>query len=150
MTSLYDSLFGSANPQYDNCKKDCERFKNKQQDYQSQDYRQQDYRQQDYQPQGYRQQDSQSQARREQLNRSNGDRNLSRYNTGGGKNKGRKRSKKMRGGYADNIALTGLAASAASISDIKSAEPLNIVGGKRRTKKCRRNKHTKSCKKRRR
>jgi hypothetical protein len=68
----------------------------------------------------------------------------------GGKNKGRKRSRKMRGGYADNIALTGYAASAASISDIKSAQPLNIVGGKRRTKKCCRNKHTKSCKKRRR
>jgi hypothetical protein len=59
----------------------------------------------------------------------------------GGKNKGRKRSRKMRGGaYVDNIALTGYAASAASISG----------GGKRRTKKCRRNKYTKSCKKRRR
>ena len=59
----------------------------------------------------------------------------------GGKNKGRKRSRKMRGGaYVDNIALTGYAASAASVSG----------GGKRRTKKCRRNKYTKSCKKRRR
>jgi hypothetical protein len=67
----------------------------------------------------------------------------------GGKNKGRKRSRKMRGGYSDNIADTGLAATAASISDIKSAEPLNIVGGKRRTKKCRRHRNAKSCKRRR-
>ena len=45
---------------------------------------------------------------------------------------GRKRSRKMRGGYTDNIALTGLAANSAPISDIKSAQPLTIVGGKRR------------------
>ena len=64
----------------------------------------------------------------------------------GGKNKSRRRSRKMRGGYSDNIALTGLAASAASISDIKSAQPLNIVGGKRRTKKYRRHRRAKSCK----
>jgi hypothetical protein len=64
----------------------------------------------------------------------------------GGKNKSRKRSRKMRGGYGDNIALTGLAASAAPISDIKSSQPLNIVGGKRKTKKCRRNRRAKSCK----
>jgi hypothetical protein len=67
----------------------------------------------------------------------------------GGKNKSRKRSRKMRGGYGDNIALTGLASSAAPTSDIKSSQPLNIVGGKRRTKKCRRNRHVKSCKRRR-
>ena len=68
----------------------------------------------------------------------------------GGKNKSKKRSRKMRGGYRDNIADTGLAATAASISDIKSAQPLNIVGGKRRSKKCRRNRNAKSCKRRRR
>jgi hypothetical protein len=68
--------------------------------------------------------------------------------TSGGKS--RKRSRKMRGGYSDNIALTGLAARASPISDIKSSQPLNIVGGKRRTKKCRRNRHGKSCKRRRR
>ena len=68
----------------------------------------------------------------------------------GGKNKSRKkRSRKMRGGYSDNMALTGLAASASPISDIKSAQPLTIVGGKRRTKKCRRNRNSKSCKRRR-
>ena len=61
---------------------------------------------------------------------------------------GRKRSRKMRGGYGDNIALTGLAASAAPISDIKSAQPLTTVGG-RRTKRHRRHRHGKSCKTRR-
>ena len=45
---------------------------------------------------------------------------------------GRKRSRKMRGGYTDNISLTGLAANASPISNIKSAQPLTIVGGKRR------------------
>lgn len=45
---------------------------------------------------------------------------------------GRKRTRKMRGGYTDNIALTGLAANAAPITDIKSAQPLTVVGGKRR------------------
>ena len=63
----------------------------------------------------------------------------------GGKNKRRKRSRKMSGGYSDNIAITGLAARAAPISDIKSSQPLNIVGG-RRTKKRRRHRHGKSCK----
>ena len=63
---------------------------------------------------------------------------------------GRKRSRKMRGGYSDNIALTGLAASAATISDIKSAQPLTTVGG-RRTKRRRggKHRHSKSCKQRR-
>ena len=62
-----------------------------------------------------------------------------------------KGGKKMRGGYSDNIALTGLAARAAPISDIKSAQPLNIVGG-RRTKRRYGGKHghSKSCKHRRR
>ena len=66
----------------------------------------------------------------------------------GGRMRGRKRSRKMRGGYGDNIALTGLAASAAPISDIKSAQPLTTVGG-RRTKRHRRHRHGKSCKTRR-
>ena len=64
---------------------------------------------------------------------------------GGGRMRGRKISRKMRGGYGDNIALTGLAASAAPISDIKSAQPLTTVGG-RRTKRHRRHRHGKSCK----
>ena len=59
----------------------------------------------------------------------------------------RKKSRKMRGGYSDNIALTGLAARAAPISDIKSAQPLTTVGG-RRTKRRRggKHRHSKSCK----
>jgi hypothetical protein len=68
----------------------------------------------------------------------------------GGRTRGRNRSRKMRGGYSDNIALTGLAASAATISDIKSAQPLTTVGG-RRTKRRRggKHRHSKSCKQRR-
>jgi hypothetical protein len=62
---------------------------------------------------------------------------------------GRKRSRKMRGGYSDNISLTGLASTASPISDIKSAQPLTTVGG-RRTRKHRRHRHSKSCKHRRR
>jgi len=48
---------------------------------------------------------------------------------------GGKRSRKMYGGYKDNIALTGLAANAAPFSGI-TAKPNTIVGGK--TKKNRR------------
>ena len=66
----------------------------------------------------------------------------------GGRMSRRKRSRKMRGGYSDNIALTGLAARAAPISDIKSAQPLTTVGG-RRTKRHRCRTHGKSCKHRR-
>ena len=65
----------------------------------------------------------------------------------GGRMSRRKRSRKMRGGYGDNISLTGLAASAAPISDIKSAQPLTTVGG-RRTKRRHggKHRHNKSCK----
>jgi hypothetical protein len=68
----------------------------------------------------------------------------------GGRMSRRKRSRKMRGGYGDNIALTGLAASSAPISDIKSAQPLTTVGG-RRTKRRHggKHRHGKSCKTRR-
>ena len=61
---------------------------------------------------------------------------------------GRKRSRKMRGGYADNMALTGLASSAAPISDIKSAQPQTTVGGRRTKRRCH-HRHRKSCKHRR-
>lgn len=60
--------------------------------------------------------------------------------------KKRKRTRRMRGGYSDNMSLTGLAASAAPISGIESAKPHTIVGGKRRTKK--RHRHSKSCRNR--
>lgn len=59
---------------------------------------------------------------------------------------GRKRSRRMRGGYSDNISLTGLAASAAPISDIKSAQPLTIVGGRTRKRRGGKHRHSKSCK----
>jgi hypothetical protein len=62
---------------------------------------------------------------------------------------GRKRTRRMRGGYSDNIALTGLAARASPISDIKSAQPLTTVGGKRRKTKKMRFRHGKSHKRRR-
>ena len=61
---------------------------------------------------------------------------------------GRKRSRKMRGGYADNMALTGLASSAAPITDIKSAQPQTTVGGRRTKRRCH-HRHRRSCKHRR-
>ena len=68
----------------------------------------------------------------------------------GGRKRSRMRSRKMRGGYSENIAINGLAASAAPVSDIKSAQPLTTVGG-RRTKRRHggKHRHNKSCKSRR-
>jgi hypothetical protein len=60
---------------------------------------------------------------------------------------GRKRSKRMRGGFSDNTPTTGLAAHASPISGVKTAQPHNLVGG--RTRKHRRggkHRHGKSCK----
>lgn len=60
---------------------------------------------------------------------------------------GRRRSRKMRGGYTPNTPTTGLAFYASPISDIKTAQPHNWVGGK--TKKHRKHKkHSKSHKRR--
>jgi hypothetical protein len=42
----------------------------------------------------------------------------------------KRKSRKMRGGYSNNVALNSLAANASPISGIKSAEPHNWVGGK--------------------
>lgn len=58
----------------------------------------------------------------------------------------KRKSKKMRGGYASNTTLTGLSASASPISGIKTAQPHNWVGGrtKRRRTKCHRC-NSKSC-----
>jgi len=68
--------------------------------------------------------------------------------TWGGKR--RKGTKKMRGGYTNNIPLTGLASSAAPINDIRSAQPQQMVGGRTRRRRrrscCCKNKHSKSCK----
>jgi hypothetical protein len=66
----------------------------------------------------------------------------------------RKKSRKMRGGFKDNTPTTGIAAHASPISDIKSAQPHNWVGGKTKkqcggkTKKRRggKHRHSKSCK----
>jgi hypothetical protein len=60
------------------------------------------------------------------------------YTTGG-----KKRSRKMRGGYRPNSSLTNLASSASPISGIKNAQPHNWVGGK--TKRHRKHKHSRSC-----
>jgi len=51
-----------------------------------------------------------------------------------------KTKRHMKGGYSDNTPLTGLAATAEPITEIKSAEPNNIVGGKRKTKRQRHSK----------
>jgi hypothetical protein len=66
--------------------------------------------------------------------------------TWGGKR--RKGTKKMRGGYTNNIPLTGIASEAAPINDIRSAQPQQMVGGRTRRRRscCCKNKHSKSCK----
>lgn len=56
----------------------------------------------------------------------------------------RKRSRKMRGGYKDNISLTGLASTAAPVAGISTAKPHNWVGGKTRRHKTHRRKHANS------
>ncbi len=50
--------------------------------------------------------------------------------TYGGKRSRRRRN--MRGGFKDNTPTTGIAVHAASISDIKTAQPQTIVGGRTR------------------
>lgn len=52
-----------------------------------------------------------------------------------------KRRKHMRGGFKDNTPTTGLAVNAASITDIKTAEPKTTVGGRTR-RRHRKNKRT--------
>ncbi len=48
--------------------------------------------------------------------------------TYGGRHSRRRRH--MRGGFKDNTPTTGIAVHAASISDVKTAQPHNLVGGK--------------------
>jgi len=55
-----------------------------------------------------------------------------------------RRTRRMRGGsYSANTPLTGLAANSVTVSNVKTAQPNNIVGGK--TRRHRRHKHSKSC-----
>ena len=56
---------------------------------------------------------------------------------------GKRRRRRMCGGYSSNMSLTNLASSAAPISGVQTASS-SFVGGK--TKR-RRHRHTKSCKK---
>jgi hypothetical protein len=62
------------------------------------------------------------------------------YTTGG-----KRKSKKMRGGYHPNSSTTNLASSASSISGIKTAQPHNWVGGKTRRHRKHKHKHSRSC-----
>jgi hypothetical protein len=48
----------------------------------------------------------------------------------GGKRSRRRRN--IRGGFKDNTPTTGIAVNASSISDIKTAKPHNLVGGRTR------------------
>lgn len=61
-------------------------------------------------------------------------------------NGGKRRTRKMSGGYSSNISLTGLAATASPISGVKTAQPHHWVGGrtKRRQSKSHRRHHSKS------
>lgn len=61
--------------------------------------------------------------------------------TYGGKSRTKRR--RMRGGFTDNTAVTGLAAHAAPFSG-ETAKPHTIVGG--RTRRHKKHKHSKSCK----
>ena len=47
---------------------------------------------------------------------------------------GKRRTRKMTGGYSSNTSLTGLAATASPISSIKSAQAHNWVGGRTKRK----------------
>ena len=57
---------------------------------------------------------------------------------------GKTRKHKRGGSYSSSISVNGLAANAAPVSNVKTAQPHNLVGGK--SKKHRKHKHSKSCK----
>ena len=57
---------------------------------------------------------------------------------------GRKRSRKMRGGFSPNSSTSGLAASAASFSG-STAQPKTWVGGKTKKYKNKKHRHSKTC-----
>ena len=68
----------------------------------------------------------------------------------GGKNKRSRRrrrtKRRMRGGYSDNISRTGVASSAASISDIKTPTP-RFVGGRSRRRSHRKSRKSRKSRK---
>jgi len=57
---------------------------------------------------------------------------------------GRTRKNKRGGSYSASKSVTGLAANSATVSNVKTAQPHTIVGGK--SKRHRKHKHSKSCK----
>ena len=57
---------------------------------------------------------------------------------------GRTRKHKRGGSYSASKSVTGLAANSATVSNVKTAQPHNVVGGKSRRR--RKHKHSKSCK----
>jgi len=57
---------------------------------------------------------------------------------------GRTRKHKRGGSFSASKSVTGLAANSATVSNVKTAQPHNVVGGKSRRR--RKHKHSKSCK----
>jgi hypothetical protein len=57
---------------------------------------------------------------------------------------GRTRKYKRGGSYSASKSVTGLAANSATVSNVKTAQPHTMVGGK--SKRHRKHKHSKSCK----
>lgn len=60
----------------------------------------------------------------------------------------RRSRRRMSGGYTSNISMTNLASKSAPISGIKTAQPHNWVGGKRRTRKLRKGRKSRKSKRR--
>jgi hypothetical protein len=65
---------------------------------------------------------------------------------GGKKKRSRRTKRRMRGGYSDNISRTGVASSAASISDIKTPTP-RFVGGRSRRRSNRKSRKSRKSRK---
>jgi hypothetical protein len=53
-----------------------------------------------------------------------------------------RRSRRMRGGFKDNTPTSGIASTAAPISDVKTAQPQTIVGGRTRRRRGRKGRKT--------
>jgi len=59
---------------------------------------------------------------------------------------GKTRKHKRGGSYSSSISVNGLAANAAPVSNVKTAQPHNLVGGKSKKHRKHKHKHSKSCK----